>query len=612
MITLGISCRAREAASAIAIDGVVRAAISEASCRGMHNGRGSSDGESGGFPLASVLASLHAAGVDAKAVDRIVVCRPEEVTGSSAAMRPSWRQSLKRNGGDSAALARTACTAIGELQAHAAQLLAVDASRSPEEASGVNASSAPMLVVDGAGRGHAAVFEATARDLKCRRSIEHFARATSFVQRAAAALGIDIHGDDDSSEASMTAKTDRAVATLQMIGLAGQPVYLPRLQRGMWFVPGAGIESAPRLLTRVLAEASADASGQLGERRPLHLQVRNTRANFAASVTAWLADMVVEIAEDAIEGADDGGRGLPSSPSLQRTAVADAKAGQPRGEISTSVSAGGSLVSHYSVAGALHARFGDRISLAPVPGALGVAVGAALSGSLGAGASVGPALPSNLALGRLFSEAEVKAALDGAHLDYVYEPDWPRIMARASRLLAAGKLVGWFHGAMELSSHSLGARSILSDPSSRYARDNVNRYLRQRPDDPPPPLVMTADAARECLTAPVHSPYGAAAALVNPQFRAQLQAGVSDSGHCRVQTVDEHADTRLATLLRSHRAATGVPGLLQVDLAGPGESPACSPRDALRTTYSTPVDALVIERFVLMKDHWLLREPEAR
>jgi predicted NodU family carbamoyl transferase len=34
---------------------------------------------------------------------------------------------------------------------------------------------------------------------------------------------------------------------------------------------------------------------------------------------------------------------------------------------------------------------------------------------------------------------------------------------------------------------------------------------------------------------------------------------------------------------------------------------ACTPRDAVRTVYSSAIDALILGRFVLMKDYWLLR-----
>jgi carbamoyltransferase len=240
--------------------------------------------------------------------------------------------------------------------------------------------------------------------------------------------------------------------------------------------------------------------------------------------------------------------------------------------------------------------------VAPVPGAFGLALGAAIAGSEGFVAS----LPDGLAIGPSFSEPEVKEVLDGCRLDYVYEPDAARIDARVSRMLSRGKLVAWFQGAMDFGPRSLGGRSILLDPSSRYARENTNRYLRHRPDDQPPPLVMLSSRTAGCLADRVSSPLALVRTKVKEDWRLKLQAGIDASGYCRVHTIDPGTN-RLAELLAAHEAASGVPALVHVDLRGIDEPTACSPRDAIRTTFSSPVDALVIERFLLMKDYWLLR-----
>jgi len=105
----------------------------------------------------------------------------------------------------------------------------------------------------------------------------------------------------------------------------------------------------------------------------------------------------------------------------------------------------------------------------------------------------------------------------------------------------------------------------------------------------------------------VCSSFGRVSAIVKPEFRPRLQAATDQRGRCRVQTIPDDSPARLRDLLRVHRQRTDVPALLQIDLCGPDEPVACTPRDALRTTYSSPLDALFIERFVLMKDYWLLR-----
>jgi carbamoyltransferase len=63
----------------------------------------------------------------------------------------------------------------------------------------------------------------------------------------------------------------------------------------------------------------------------------------------------------------------------------------------------------------------------------------------------------------------------------------------------------------------------------------------------------------------------------------------------------------LCELLEWHYKSTGVPALIETNLCEPGQPVACTPRDAVRIMYSSAIDALIIGRFILMKDYWLLR-----
>ena len=95
----------------------------------------------------------------------------------------------------------------------------------------------------------------------------------------------------------------------------------------------------------------------------------------------------------------------------------------------------------------------DGAAIVPVPTPLGRAIGAALAIDTGASARA----VSTLSLGPAFSDAEIKRTLDNCRLDYVYEPDWQRVLARASRMLAQGKVQGIFGFSFSLSS-SLASR----------------------------------------------------------------------------------------------------------------------------------------------------------
>jgi carbamoyltransferase len=339
------------------------------------------------------------------------------------------------------------------------------------------------------------------------------------------------------------------------------------------------IQSSPRGVTvdepamRRLVERLAAGHGEaLTAPASFNVRVQHLRRALAASFTLRIAHVVHSTAVDLGSATHHG-----------------------------SITFGGNLFAHPRLASEVNRLAGGTCALAPVPGRQGRALGAALVAAGNAGDSV-----PGLALGPSFSDAEIKRTLDNCRLDYVYEPDWPKLFARLSRILGQGKVVGWFQGPMAFGPRPLGTRSILCDPSNRYARHNMNEYLRQAPEDEPLPLALAPLAAGRGLSGG-EAHLTAVDAAVDDAWREPLRAALDWRGHVTLNPVTPRQAPELCRLLDVHFERTGVPGLIEISLCGPGEPVACSPRDAVRTVYSSAIDALVIGQFLLMKDHWLLR-----
>ena len=261
---------------------------------------------------------------------------------------------------------------------------------------------------------------------------------------------------------------------------------------------------------------------------------------------------------------------------------------------------GGALFASTRLNTSLVRLLGDGVTFAPIPESAGRAIGA-VAGARGADSLAG------LGLGATFTESEIKATLENCRLDYVYEPDWRRLLARVSRMLSRGMVVGWFHGPTVFGPRSLGTRSVLCDPSTVYARENVNEYLKRRPIDEPLPVSFAPGRADQCLATPVRSPFMLLDAVVRTPWRDRVRAALDHRHELRLHTITADQAPELVDLLDVHFERAGVPGLINTTLSGPGEPIAGSPRDAVRTVYSSAIDALVIGRFLLMKDYWLLR-----
>ena len=279
--------------------------------------------------------------------------------------------------------------------------------------------------------------------------------------------------------------------------------------------------------------------------------------------------------------------------------LADAIAGVAQRAAGTSgiVALGGTACASLEFVARVRRRV-DAI-VAPVPTRFGAALGAALLPH----ERVRPL--THLALGASFSEDEVKGVLENCRLDYVYEPDWSRLYARVSDLLATGALVGWYQGRADFSRQSFGSRSILCDPSRRYSRENVNVFLLNRHAHAPLPVSFDQRAASGSAVAFAYSAAAPAADTV------RALGGAVDHGRLHCHVADPLAVPQFHALLRTHRERTQVAGLVNVPMRA-GAVLAPTPRDAVRETYASATDALVIGRFVVAKDYWLLRGRSSR
>jgi predicted NodU family carbamoyl transferase len=113
--------------------------------------------------------------------------------------------------------------------------------------------------------------------------------------------------------------------------------------------------------------------------------------------------------------------------------------------------------------------------------------------------------------------------------------------------------------------------------------------------------------AASSLDAPLTSPF----MLLRGQFREdhaeRFQAALDGTRACALHTVDRALAPELHDLLITHAESTGVPGLIHCPLHTRGISTAATPRDAIGSLFTSAIDAIVISRFLVMKDYWLLR-----
>ena len=85
------------------------------------------------------------------------------------------------------------------------------------------------------------------------------------------------------------------------------------------------------------------------------------------------------------------------------------------------------------------------------------------------------------------------------------------------------------------------------------------------------------------------------------QLRSVIPAVTHVDYSARLQTVDGERNPRLANLMRSFKARTGSPVLINTSFNVRGEPIVCTPQDALRCFLGTEMDVLVVENFVIRR-----------
>ncbi len=238
----------------------------------------------------------------------------------------------------------------------------------------------------------------------------------------------------------------------------------------------------------------------------------------------------------------------------------------------------------------------ERLFVQPAAGDSGGCLGAAALAHLSLTGQP-PSEPMRHAfLGPSWTADQVRAILASTGLTFLELREMELLEAVVDRL-TAGKVVGWFHGRMELGPRALGARSLLADPRDPEMRDRLNHLVKKREAFRPfaPSILQTH--AREHLDLDHPSPFMMETCRVTSKL--SLPAVTHVDGSARPQTVDAEAAPRYAALLEAFHRRTGCPVLVNTSFNVRGEPIVCSPVDALMCFGSTGIDSLVLEDFVI-------------
>ena len=237
-------------------------------------------------------------------------------------------------------------------------------------------------------------------------------------------------------------------------------------------------------------------------------------------------------------------------------------------------------------------------------------------------------------LGPEFDDDDIHQLVRRYNLPHRYLTDFGDLAAFTARLLAQGKVIGWFQGRMEFGPRALGNRSILADPGNPGMQKRLNEKVKFREGFRPfAPAILEEDSEAyfriNPAIAPFTNPGAASPATPSPtsfmlavatllethrhpeppdyndqplfprlyHIRSILPAITHLDYTARIQTVNSQQNPLFYQLLKEFKNLTGYGILINTSFNVRDEPIVCTPEDAWRCFCQTNIDGLVIGNY---------------
>ena len=412
---------------------------------------------------------------------------------------------------------------------------------------------ATVLSVDRAGDFRSAVlFEANGRHLLPVRELYFPDSLGDLFNRVTELLGYKTRADEHK---------------VQWLSAYGRPDYIDvfrsilRKGSGRWLYTDRTFFDADRLIQGGFSARFYDAIGiGMGECIP-----QATRANLAASLQAAVNETVASMLGEA-----------------------------------TNVCIAGGLALNTLLVRSLEQTF-PNVFVQPVAGNAGTALGAALHAWHEVYQESTRVQFRTLCLGPSYTPIEVKQVLENCKLRFRYLLTEGELIEQAIRVLNDSKIVAWMHGRMEFGPRALGNRSILASPLNPYSTENLNVFIKHRESFRKFAASVPVEQADKYFEVGCNARYLASVGHVRPEFRETFAAATLGEDCIRVHTVDPEENPLYHAVLTATGKATGLPVLYNTSFNLFGDPLVCTPRDAVRSFYSSGIDALFVGNFYLEK-----------
>jgi len=243
----------------------------------------------------------------------------------------------------------------------------------------------------------------------------------------------------------------------------------------------------------------------------------------------------------------------------------------------------------------------ENIFVQPAAGNPGTAIGAALYAWRQRRPDAPHNAPLSLLLGAGYNAEEIKQVLENCKLRFRFLRSMDELLSAAVNMLGERKIIAWMQGRMEFGPRALGNRSILASPLDPYSTENLNVFIKHREPFRKFAASVPAELASEYFEVRTNSRYLATVGRVKPQHRKTFTTAILGQDIVRVHSVEQTDNPLYHKLLHEAGKATGLPVLYNTSFNLFGDPLVSTPRDAVRSFYSSGIDALFAGNFVVEK-----------
>ncbi|MCX6702719.1 MAG: carbamoyltransferase [Candidatus Wolfebacteria bacterium] len=185
----------------------------------------------------------------------------------------------------------------------------------------------------------------------------------------------------------------------------------------------------------------------------------------------------------------------------------------------------------------------------------------------------------------------------GFKVEHLHEND---LIKKTAKLIAEGKVVGWFQGRTEWGPRALGARSILANPCLPEMKEILNLKIKKRESFRPFAPSILEEAVQDYFKESRPVSFMEKVYVIKPEKRKIIPAVVHEDGTGRLQSVNPENNPLYYRLIKEVGSITGVPIVLNTSF-NENEPIVNKPEEAIDCFLRTKMDALAMGNYLIQK-----------